>query len=750
MDRSAGLALGAVLVMVLLLFAVTPALGDTAGFSGSNAYAHVEFLSTQVGPRPPGSREEARAGEYIFAKLRQFGWQVSVQEFTRVTALDRGSLKKYSYVASRNIIAVCPGKSSGAVLIGAHYDSADFNVPGADDNASGAGVLLELARVLGSKPQENSYILVFFGAEEAGLVGSHYFAENYDLSQVRLMLNLDMVGEGSRVALDGGGKISTPPWLLRQAYKTAGEQGLKPEVRRDLMLLARDSHDGGTSDFSPFLDKWIPSLGLGQGGRTPAHYHQPSDTMQHVDAATLEKFGRLVLALSNQLPPQPAGREWHDLYFPVDTGLGLFILPAAGIRLFVGGCLVLALYWLVVRRRRIWFSLGWIVPISWLASSLALGAGYLPQYLIRLVKRVDEPWFAHPGFYVVLHLSVSLIVFYWLIQFSSRLPVKLVPRDPEVYWAGSLILLGAASVIIAMNRWDYAVYFALWLLFTVLSRFGRGLFLAFIAPLLVYQVHWQLLNSHLWTEFYRVFLAHPVLFSLIYGFGLQPLVMAVLARRMHRPAAWPRLSGKVAGAAVLYIIISVTAAPAYSQTAPQQLTIREEYQAHRLSLQASGKDKIPASLSKALGVQRQKKVSIPLAGGKEPLAVQMNSKEVQLNKERLVTVDLTLAYSESPYMIKLKLRSEQPFTLVNGGNFFPLGKLGKSVKLNGEATGGIYGLVLERTGQQPQGFQLYLKAGAKVKLTLEAQYRRQFVEKRFDLPQTLLKYENWCVFTADI
>lgn len=112
-------------------------------FEGRTAYHHV-LMQTQIGPRPTGTEAGAKAGDYIIEKLRDQGWQVEVQPFT------------YRGVQGRNIIG--KAGSGPVIIVGAHYDTrrrADNDplrtkrtepVLGANDGASGVGVLLELAR----------------------------------------------------------------------------------------------------------------------------------------------------------------------------------------------------------------------------------------------------------------------------------------------------------------------------------------------------------------------------------------------------------------------------------------------------------------------------------------------------------------------------------------------------------------------------------------------------------------------------
>ena len=740
------------LFCLFLLFTLSgPAQAGESAFTGRTAYEHTEYLAKEIGPRPPGSKQEILAGDYIAETLRNYGWQVTVQEFSRVTSQDSGSLKKYSLINSRNIIAVRPGKSLAGIVIGAHYDSADFNTPGAGDNASGVGVLLELGRVLGQQTTDQEIILVAFGAEEAGLVGSRYFTDHYDLSRIKLMINLDMVGEGDKVALDGGGKVSTLPALLKGAYREAKDLGLKPQVRRDFMLIARDSKEGGTSDFSPFLDKWIPAIGLGQGGRPPSHYHQPSDTMDHVNPKTLQAYGRLVLSLMGSASSFQASGQWEDIYFTLDLGVILLVFGLPVIKLVGISGLLLALFWLVIKRSQRWFSLVWVLPGLWLLTGLIILASFLPVKLIGLFKRLDEPWFAHPGFFLVLQLSVSVVLFYWLIGFIPRLPRKTLPPERDIYWAGSLILLAGGTVLIASRRWDFALYISIWLLFVTLSYFRRGPLLAVFGPILIYAFHWQLLNSHFKSELYRTVYDHPVIFSGIYGFGLLPLVLSLLSCVIERYRSWPRLSLKVASSVVLVLTFSVFFVPAYTKADPQQITLRQEWQEHKLTLKASSKDLVPLSLVRIVGAKESaKEISVPLQGAAEPLDLKLGVQEVKLARERLLTAKIDLDYRKSPSLLKIKLRSEKPFSLVNAGDFFPPGSLAKNIKLNGEPTGGIYGLVLERTPPQPASILLYIKAEGQVRLTFEAQYPAQFVSKTFSVPNSVLKYENYSIVVKEL
>jgi len=147
-------------------------------FDGEAALDHIR-AQMALGPRPTGSVESRRAGDYIASQLRAFGWEVSEQEF------------EYLGTIARNIMGM---RGEGPLIIlGAHYDTrrrADRDahdptqpVPGANDGASGVAVLLELARTLDADATGYRLQLAFFDAEDNGgldgwdwIAGSRYMA----------------------------------------------------------------------------------------------------------------------------------------------------------------------------------------------------------------------------------------------------------------------------------------------------------------------------------------------------------------------------------------------------------------------------------------------------------------------------------------------------------------------------------------------------------------------------------------------
>lgn len=180
------------------------------------------------------------------------------------------------------------------LLIGAHYDSVPLS-PGANDNASGVGVVLELARVLaGSK----GICFAFFGAEEEGLYGSTrlaaWMAQRGEAPEAVVVL--DMVGLGDALITAGDA------FLARELSQTGALVGVE--------LSPGDLPPGTDSDHSPFLKMGIPAVLLHRPD--DLSYHTPGDRKEKVQPHLLQEVGEAVLAWAKSkrplLAPMTPGR----------------------------------------------------------------------------------------------------------------------------------------------------------------------------------------------------------------------------------------------------------------------------------------------------------------------------------------------------------------------------------------------------------------------------------------------------------
>jgi hypothetical protein len=254
----------------------------------------------------PDRQESVRGFERRLASMR---WDIrnkTIQsEATRLKARLKGfdNVQKYSKDLEnnieRNVIAKLPGTDpklkNEYIIMGGHMDHVGVRNGlvrnGADDNASGTAVTLEVARVLseaGYKPKR-TIIFCCWCAEELGLIGSrHYVANPCDdvtMDQVVTYFNMDMVGLGDKIGAPGALNFPTI-WDV-----------IKKDQDEDVISAVEPSTGGpGGSDFAPFIELGIEALALMTrgGGGHPA-YHQPEDDAHKMIPEILRKTGQFVL-----------------------------------------------------------------------------------------------------------------------------------------------------------------------------------------------------------------------------------------------------------------------------------------------------------------------------------------------------------------------------------------------------------------------------------------------------------------------
>ena len=266
--------------------------------SGERALEHVR---TQVafGPRPPGSEALEKCRRYIVQQLDGFDYQVEDDAFEPETPYGRKKM--------HNLIARPRKEKKGVIVLATHYETKymeGISFVGANDPGSSTGLLLELARVLGKNSDGLDYWFLFLDGEEAfvewssfdSTYGSRHLAQRWKregtASKVRAFILLDMIGDKN---LDLLKDSNSTPWLRDLVWSTAGEIGLGSILSASETAVA--------DDHVPFLDIGIPSvdiidLNYGPGN---SYHHKKEDTLDKVSAESMEKVGKLVLAVLPKL-----------------------------------------------------------------------------------------------------------------------------------------------------------------------------------------------------------------------------------------------------------------------------------------------------------------------------------------------------------------------------------------------------------------------------------------------------------------
>ncbi len=299
---------------------------------------HVHKLALEIGERN-FTRPKAYqgAGQYIADALKKSGYEADFEFFQitsppRLTALrtdqaNKDALKETRY---QNVVAIKKGRSAEMIVIGAHYDTV-IGTPGADDNASGVAVLLELARMLQDLSLEKTLLFVAFANEESpffrtSAMGSAHFIKAHADKKITFMISLEMLGFYS----DAPNSQTYPP-LLKYFYPNqanfiavVGNLTSKAFVDTisDIMQSTSDMPVETLSaprivpgvDYSDQLNFWkanIPAVMITDTAfnRNP-HYHKSSDLpqtlnyekMAEVTKGVFEALLQLGKAIERQQP----------------------------------------------------------------------------------------------------------------------------------------------------------------------------------------------------------------------------------------------------------------------------------------------------------------------------------------------------------------------------------------------------------------------------------------------------------------
>ncbi|MBH0202689.1 MAG: M28 family peptidase [Nitrospira sp.] len=198
-----------------------------------------------------------------------------------------------------NVIGMIPGTGTETLIIGAHRDHfgrpGGVLFPGADDNASGTAVILEVAHALAKLQVRPSQTILFisFSGEERDLLGSRLYTSRpiIPLNTTKAMINIDHAGVGNgRLTV---GVTGLEKEVLLEAGKTAG-------IHEKLDLYG--FFPGG--DHVPFKEAGVPTVTVVSGGVHP-HFHQPTDTADTIESEILTSTARYVLAITWQLAYRP-------------------------------------------------------------------------------------------------------------------------------------------------------------------------------------------------------------------------------------------------------------------------------------------------------------------------------------------------------------------------------------------------------------------------------------------------------------
>jgi len=280
----------------------------------SNIKDDVSFLADDsLEGRQTGTDGEKKAANYIAKRFKDLGLSAKGtknfhQEFSFIPKTDPHAEVTFTKnedgtITGRNVIGYINNDAKNTIVIGAHYDHLGYGGDGslfrdsikaihngADDNASGTAVMLDLARKLNTTNTNNNYLFIAFSGEEMGLLGSNYFVKNPTINTkaVSYMINMDMVGrlkKDSALAVYGTG---TSP-IFKQVLKAHNTK----------FKLIENESGVGPSDHTSFYLADIPVLHFFTGQHED--YHKPGDDADKLNYQGMETISEYIFDIISDL-----------------------------------------------------------------------------------------------------------------------------------------------------------------------------------------------------------------------------------------------------------------------------------------------------------------------------------------------------------------------------------------------------------------------------------------------------------------
>lgn len=389
---------------------------------------------------PAGSVENEAVRDRLVELLKQHGWNVEIQT-SHVEATER-----HPALVLKNIIARRPEQdrlSLQPLVLATHYDACRFG-PGAGDAGGCVAAVVEAGRLLTLQIDrlKRPVHLLFTDGEELGLLGAVEFVRSHPLSQRRpLVLNFDARGTTGPVLMyetHAGNRTAIDNW---------GNSMVHPRITGSLFTAVYRSMPNGT-DFSVFQQAgW---QGFNFAILDGAHrYHQPDDTLANLDPRSVQHFGELALAVSQEIASSGA-----DLAATKDDALFFDVLGMYVIHFPLSWCLPIRFALLMVsvqvygrqalRRShlrqslRVWLTMLLIIiaapTVGWIVSACIRGTMILPRPFV---------WYGHVLSFAMwcLSLPLSLSIGYWMLRRTEQRDIW------NAFW------LGQATTCMFVSIW---------------------------------------------------------------------------------------------------------------------------------------------------------------------------------------------------------------------------------------------------------------------------------------------------------
>jgi hypothetical protein len=454
-------------------------------FDRTSAVQFTTELTQTFPDRSPGSQTAHQATDWVEAQLRDYGLAVERQAFVAQIP-GHGSEELVNLVALAPRSAGARVQSQRAIVVMAHRDNTGAS-PGADDNGSGTGALLELARDLGTASHSHQFVLVSTDGGAYGGLGAAHFAKSSPYADRTVaVVNLDALAGPGPPHIEFAGdtaRVPSPTLLATAAARIDDQTDSEPTRPGALAQLVDLAFPFSLYEQAPFVSRGVPAITMTTNGARPRD--PENDTLASLRARRLEDLGRAAQALLGSLDEAVEVARGTDSYVYFGTRLVYgwtieFVLVAALLPFLAATIDLFAR----CRRRHIalqpalrsylsrlgvWLWLGGIFAVFALAGLLPSGEGRpLP-----LGTSIAGDW---PVASLAALLGLSAIP--WLVVRPRLVPTRSIAREEELggHLAAMLVLAIVGLVVAAVN--PYSLLFVLpslhtWLWLPQLSGQGR-------------------------------------------------------------------------------------------------------------------------------------------------------------------------------------------------------------------------------------------------------------------------------------
>ena len=261
-----------------------------------------DLTSPEMFGRGMQNRGDSIAADYLRTELKRLGVRPLTKDYYQYfrfpNTTTRPPIVKAGY-RSQNVCGYIPGETDSMIVFTAHYEHlgmhGDTIFFGAHDNASGTAAVLDLARMTAQQEGRHyTYVFLFFGGEESGLIGSGYFADMplIKMNKVKLLVNIDLFcgGDEGLMVVNANARETAP--YVDMLQRINEERGYAAKIGR---------RDNAANSDHYYLSQLCPAIFIYTLGGPYGGYHSPTDTCEGCGLGNYTRFLTLIRTFLERL-----------------------------------------------------------------------------------------------------------------------------------------------------------------------------------------------------------------------------------------------------------------------------------------------------------------------------------------------------------------------------------------------------------------------------------------------------------------